>query len=69
MAVPAHYISQTCLCCGHVSRENLKTQAIFECVGYNYANNADVVGSINVLERGHRLLACEVRGTTMPTAT
>lgn len=23
-----------------------------------YKNNADVVGAINILERGHRLLAC-----------
>lgn len=23
-----------------------------------YENNADVVGAINILERGHRLLAC-----------
>ncbi|XXG29979.1 MAG: hypothetical protein WJ306_07870 [Ferrovum myxofaciens] len=27
-------------------------------VDCGYENNADVVGAINVLERGHRLLAC-----------
>ncbi|MBS7348672.1 MAG: transposase, partial [Comamonas sp.] len=36
---------------------NRKTQAKFECVQCGHAENADVVGAINVLERGHRLLA------------
>ena len=44
--------------CGHVSAENRQTQARFECVECGYENNADVVGAINVFERGHRLLAC-----------
>jgi len=35
-----------------------KTQAQFECVSCGYKNHADVVGAINILERGHRLLAC-----------
>ena len=57
-AVPAHHTSQTCPCCAHVSKDNRKTQAQFVCVECGYENNADVVGAINVLERGHRLLAC-----------
>ena len=57
-AVPAHYTSQECPCCAHVSKDNRKTQAAFVCVACGYENNADVVGAINVLERGHRLLAC-----------
>ena len=56
--VPAHHTSQTCPSCGHVSRENRKTQAKFACVSCGYRNNADVVGAINVLARGHRVLAC-----------
>ncbi|MDY0272908.1 MAG: transposase, partial [Advenella sp.] len=28
------------------------------CVDCGYENHADVVGAINVLERGYRLLAC-----------
>jgi transposase len=28
------------------------------CVDCGYENNADVVGAINILERGYRLLAC-----------
>ena len=58
VAVPAQYTSQTCPCCGHVSKDNRKTQAHFECVECGYTNNADIVGALNILERGHRLLAC-----------
>ncbi len=57
-AVPAHHTSQTCPCCGHISKDNRQTQARFACVECGYENHADVVGAINVLERGHRLLAC-----------
>ena len=57
-AVPPHHTSQTCPCCGHVSKDNRRTQARFACVECGYENHADVVGAINVLERGHRLLAC-----------
>jgi putative transposase len=58
IAVPPHNTSRTCPSCGHVAKENRKTQASFECVNCGYTNHADVVGAINVLERGHRLLAC-----------
>ena len=58
LAVPAHNTSRTCPCCGHVSKDNRKTQAKFECVECDYVNHADLVGAINILERGHRLLAC-----------
>ncbi|WP_242632824.1 RNA-guided endonuclease InsQ/TnpB family protein [Thiothrix fructosivorans] len=57
-AVPPHHTSQTCPCCGHVSAANRQTQARFACVECDYENHADVVGAVNVLERGHRLLAC-----------
>ncbi len=58
LAVPPQYTSQTCPCCYGISQDNRKTQAWFECVGCGYKNHADVVGAINILERGHRLLAC-----------
>ncbi len=58
LAVPPHNTSLTCPCCGHISKDNRLTQAQFLCVGCGYENNADVVGAINVLERGYRLLAC-----------
>ncbi len=57
LAVPPEYTSQTCPSCEHVSRDNRKTQAQFECVSCGYKNHADVVGAMNILERGHRLLA------------
>ena len=58
LAVLPHHTSQTCPCCGHVSKDNRQTQAKFLCVDCVYENHADVVGAINVLERGYRLLAC-----------
>jgi putative transposase len=66
LAVPAQNTSRTCPCCGHVAKENRETQAKFECVQCGHNNNADVVGAINILERGYRLFACggdlEARG-------
>jgi len=58
IAVAPHNTSRTCPCCGHVSKDNRKTQAQFQCVQCGHEQNADAVGAINVLERGHRLLAC-----------
>ena len=58
IAVPPQNTSRTCPVCKHVSAKNRQTQATFLCVECGYANHADVVGAINVLERGYRLLAC-----------
>lgn len=58
LAVPPHNTSRTCPFCGHISKDNRLTQAQFLCVDCGYENHADVVGAINVLERGYRLLAC-----------
>ena len=58
IAVPAHYTSQTCPSCGHVSADNRKTQARFACVECGFEGNADTVDAINILARGHRVLAC-----------
>ena len=63
IAVPAHHTSQECPACHHVSPDNRRTQALFLCVECGYENNADTVGAINVLERGHRLSAS---GDTSP---
>ena len=62
-AVPAHHTSQTCPCCGHIAKENRLKQAEFFCVDCGYKNHADVVGAMNVLERGQRLLACGEDGS------
>lgn len=58
VAVPPQYTSQTCPCCGHVSKDNRQVQAKFECVECGFEENADLVGAINILARGHRVLAC-----------
>ena len=58
MAVPPHHTSQTCPACAHVSKDNRQTQSKFLCVDCGYENHADVVGAINILARGHRVLAC-----------
>ena len=65
VAVDPKYTSRTCPACLHESKDNRMTQAKFECVDCGYANNADVVGALNVLARGHRVLACgeDVRRT------
>lgn len=58
IAVPPQNTSRTCPACGHVSADNRQTQARFACVECGYENNADVVGAINILARGHRVAAC-----------
>jgi putative transposase len=58
VAVPPQYTSQTCPACGCVAKGNRQTQAQFACVSCGYENHADVVGAINILARGHRVLAC-----------
>jgi putative transposase len=63
VAVPPQYTSQTCPCCGHVAKENRQTQAKFECVECSYANNADIVGAMNILARGYRAAACGEDGS------
>jgi putative transposase len=56
LKVVPKYTSQTCPCCGHVSKENRKIQAHFECMECGFKTHADDwVGALNVLERGHRL--------------
>ncbi len=61
LAVAPENTSRTCPNCEHISEDNRKTQSQFECVNCKYQNNADVVGAMNILERGHRLLACGER--------
>ena len=52
IAVPARNTSRACPCCGHVSKDNRKTQANFVCVGCGLAGNADYVASLNILAAG-----------------
>ena len=52
VAVPPQNTSRTCPCCGYTDKENRPTQAKFKCIECGYRNNADVVGALNILERG-----------------
>ncbi|KVX99453.1 cytosine methyltransferase [Burkholderia ubonensis] len=58
IAVPPQHTSRTCPACDHVSAENRQTQARFACVACGFEENADVVGAINILARGHCVAAC-----------
>jgi putative transposase len=57
IAVSARNTSITCLRCGHIAKENRLSQAQFQCVACGFQENADLVGSINVLRAGHARLA------------
>jgi putative transposase len=59
LRVPPHHTSQTCPCCHHVAKENRLTQAEFVCVECGFSENADLVGAMNVLAKGHALLASQ----------
>lgn len=55
--------SRGCSVCGHIDKENRKTQSEFLCVNCGHAENADVNASKNILFRGicqlpHRPLSC-----------
>jgi putative transposase len=59
VAVVPQNTSRTCPACGHVSADNRKTQAKFNCVQCGFEENADLVGAINVLRAGLARLACQ----------
>ncbi|HXI49324.1 MAG TPA: transposase [Steroidobacteraceae bacterium] len=69
VAVPPHNTSRTCPDCDRVTAENRPTQAHFKCVCCGYENHADVVGAINVLARGHRVVACGEEGSGLGRKT
>jgi putative transposase len=55
--VPSPFTSQTCAACGHVARENRKSQAVFHCQACGHQANADVNAAVVIRERGVRMLA------------
>ena len=55
--VSPQYTSQCCPACGHTAKANRTTQVLFACVQCGYTENADVVGAMNVLQRGRALSA------------
>lgn len=68
VAVAAQNTSRTCPTCGHVAKQNRKTQARFACVECGFEENADLVGAINILRAGLARIACEVNGAKGPSA-
>lgn len=68
ITVPPQNTSRNCLCCGHVSADNRRTQARFQCVACGFAEHADVVGAINILRAGHARCACAVSDAGMSPA-
>ena len=48
---PSHYTSQQCPECGHIDRENRKTQEEFRCVNCGHEVNADYNASVNIKNR------------------
>ena len=47
----AEYTSQQCSCCGHIHKDNRKTQEEFKCIHCGYEENADLNASINIKNR------------------
>ena len=54
VAVDPSYSSRTCARCGHESRENRKSQAVFECVACGWAANADHNAARVIADRAYR---------------
>lgn len=49
------YTSQTCYACGHVSRDNRKSQSRFECVKCGHTSNADINAAKNILRKAAKV--------------
>lgn len=54
--VDPHYTSQTCPMCGHVSRANRPSQALFSCVSCGLAGSADTIAAENIRVLGRALV-------------
>jgi len=50
--VDPKFTSQTCPKCKHISKNNRLSQSKFVCQKCHYTNNADIVGALNILDRG-----------------
>jgi len=46
--VDPKYTSQKCNACGHISKDNRKTQSTFKCMACGHADHADLNASANV---------------------
>ena len=46
------YTSQTCSCCGHVDKDNRKSQDKFKCTSCGHTENADFNAAKNISKAG-----------------
>lgn len=67
IAIDPRNTSRTCPCCGHISADNRKTQAVFRCVRCGHAADADVNAACNILAAGHAVIACGGRAQSGPS--
>lgn len=58
--IAPQYTSQRCSKCGHISKENRKTQARFRCMACSFETNADHNAALNILAAGLAVTACGV---------
>jgi len=54
--------------CNHCAKGNRKSQEDFVCLCCEYANNADIVGTMNVCRAGHAHLTCRDIGNVSSQA-
>jgi putative transposase len=54
------YSSQACSKCNHTTKENRKTQSLFECVKCGHTDNADFQATQNLLQWGQTLMEANV---------
>ncbi len=62
------YTSRTCRLCDYESKDNRKSQALFQCVACGHTENADVHAAKNILAAGHAVWAQERASHAVPPA-
>lgn len=62
--VPPEYTSQTCACCGTISKQSRKSQSKFSCVACGHEANADTNAAKNILAAGHAVSARQANRTS-----
>ena len=66
IAVDPKYTSQSCNQCGHVEKDNRKTQSKFKCMFCGHTDHADLNASANILASG---IGATARGGVFPLGT
>lgn len=64
VAVDPRNTSRRCACCGHVAKENRRSQSEFLCVSCGFAANADFNAAMNLRERGRATVNWPYAGET-----